>query len=319
MATLTASGLTLVEVAKRHDPNGNTATIAEVLNETNEILNDVPWIEANDTFSNVSVRRSSLPNGTWRKLNAGVATEKTDTSQVRDTGILETESKNDIEVINAFADKAKARMDESRAFIEGLGQTMASTIIYGNTLTTPEQFMGAAPRLASLATTANVLNEGGTGSDLTSIFVVNWSPSTAFMTYPKGSKVGLQHDDMGVQIVTVDSKDFRAYVDFFTWKAGMVVKDPRSIGRVANIESAGAANIFDEDSLITLLNRMNIGPGARIYCNRTVMTQAQIRLKDKTNVYWSTEKGLSGEPWMRFNGIPVRRVDQILDTEAALT
>lgn len=323
MATLTANGLTLTEVAKRHDPNGNLAAIAEVLERAVEINQDVPWFEANDTFSHTSVRRQRLPSGSWRKLNKGVASEKSDTAQVRDViGILESWSKNDVEVINAFKNPTQARNDEDQAFVQGLGQTMASTILYGNTITTPEKFTGLAPRMDAISATTNVINEGGSGSDLTSIFVVDWGYDKVGMLYPRNSIAGLQVEDMGKQIVQdSSSNDFMAYVTHFIWKAGLFVKNPRSIGRIANIESAGASNTFDEDNLITLLNRMTKGPGMRIYCNETVMTQAQIRLKDKSNVNWAVEQGLGGVPFMSFSGVPVRQIhsDILLNTEAALS
>lgn len=321
MTTLTANGLTLAEVAKRHDPQGNLATIAEVLEQENEILQDAVWREANDVWANVTTRRASLPAGSWRKLNAGVAAEKSDTVQVVDSiGILETWAKNDIEVINSFRNKQQARNDEAMAFVEGLGQTMAATLIYGSTVTTPEKFTGIAPRLDDIAATSNCINEGGGGSDLTSIFVVTWGPNEVHCLYPRNSKGGLEHTDMGIQIVTdIGSNEFRAYVDNFVWKCGLAVKQNKCIGRIANIESAGASNIFDEDNLITLLNRMKTGPGTRIYCNKTVKTQMEIRIKDKTNVNYTFADGLAPGPVLMFKGFPVRQVDQILDTEAALT
>jgi hypothetical protein len=323
MATLTANGFTLTEVAKRQH-NGAMLPIAEVLEKAIEIMDDVPWIESNDIWSNVGLRRTSLPAGSFRKFNMGIATEKSDTEQVRDViGLLESRSEQDIEIINSFANPQQARNDEDQAFAMGLAQTMASKILYANTATDPEQFTGLAPRMASLATTTNVLNEGGSGSDLTSIFVVDWSPTTAFMTYPRNSMAGLRMDDLGIETVidTGGTNKFRAYVTHFVWKAGLVIKNPRSIGRIANIESTGTTNIFDEDNLITLLNRMTKGPGLRIYCNENVLTQAQIRLKDKTNVNWSVEQGLSGVPFMSFAGVPVRKIDSqiLLNTEAALT
>lgn len=313
--------LTLVEVAKRKDPDGNLATIAEVLDETNDVLKDAVWLEANDTFSNRTTRRANLPQGTFRKLNEGVADESSKTVNLIDTvAILEAWSQNDIEVINAFPNPQAARMQEAHAFIEGMGQRLAAKIIYGNSATTPEEFTGIAPRLASLATTANCLNEGGTGADLTSIFVVDWGPSGVFMTYPKNSKAGLEHKDKGIETVTDDSGNkFEAYVDKFVLKAGMVVKNHKAIGRLANIESAGSSNIFDEDNLITLMNRMTKGPGRRIYANETVLTQMEIRLKDKNNVHYSRVDGLAPGPVLTFKGVPVRQVDQILITEAALT
>ncbi len=321
MGAITANGLTLAEVAKRHDPQGNLATIAEVLQQRNDILKDAVWREANDVWSNVTTRRASLPGGSWRKLNAGVGTEKSDTVQVVDTiGILETWAKNDVEVINSFKNKQQARNDEAMAFVEGLGQTMAATLIYGSTVLYPERFTGLAPRMDALATTTNVLNSGGSGSDLTSIYVVTWGPNTVHCLFPRNSQAGLAHKDMGIQIVQDSSTlDFLAYVDHFQWKAGLAVKHSKAIGRIANIESAGASNIFDEDDLITLLNRMETGPGTRIYCNQTVLTQMEIRAKDKTNIHYTQVTDIAPGPVLLFKGFPVRKVEQIVDTEAALS
>ena len=323
MSSLTAyKQLTLVEVAKRKDPSGNLATIAEVLNESNDIIGDAVWREANDTFSNKTVRRANLPSGSWRKLNEGVAPESSETIEKVDTiGMLETWSMTDVEIINAFPNPTQARNDEAMAFVEGLGQTMAESMIYGNSATTPERFTGLAPRLATIVATENVLNEGGSsGSDQTSIFVVDWGPNSCHMIYPKGSVAGLQHKDKGIETVRNSSNDmYEAYVDKFVWKAGMVVKNSKSIGRVANIEEDGSTNIFDEDTLITLVNRMTKGPGRRIYVHQNVKTMMDIRVKDKSNVNYTFIDGLAPGPVLTFMGIPVRQVDQILITEGALT
>ena len=323
MASLDAfNQLTLIEVAKRKAPDGSMAAIAEVLNQENQIIQDAIWREANDTFSNKTVRRGRLPAGSWRKLNSGVATETSSTVELVDTiGLLETWAENDIEIINAFPNPMQARNDEAMSFVEGLGQTMAATMIYGNSATTPEKFTGLAPRLNTVLATANVLNEGGSGGDTTSIYVVDWSPNGVYMIYPKGSMAGLEHEDRGIETATDSSNNkYRAYVDVFAWKAGMVVKNSKSIGRIGNIEYTGASNIFDEDNLIILLNRMTKGPGRRIYCNQDILTQMQIRLKDKTNVNFTREDGLDGGgPIMRFQGVPVRLVEQILNSETAIT
>jgi hypothetical protein len=314
--------LSLSDLVKSKGPDGNMLTIAEVLEREVPIVGDAPWIEANDTFSNLSTRRSALPTGSWRKFYEGVAPERSQKTQHRDViGMLESESVADCKLIDAYPNPAQARSDEDVAFAQGFSQTMASAILYSDTITAPEKFTGLAPRLNALATTTNVLNEGGSGSDLTSIFIVTWSPQTVFMAYPKGSMAGLQVDPMpGKQRVLDGSGNaFMAYITRFSWDAGMVVRDPRAIGRIANIESAGASNIFDEDNVITLLNRMTVGAGTRIYMNETVQTQAEIRLKDKSNVNWSVEDGLGGAPLYRFRGIPVRKIDStiLLNTESA--
>ena len=320
MGDVTDSRLGLVEVVKRHDPNGNLATIAEVLAQTNDIIADAVWKEGNDIFSNKTVRRSSLPAGTWRKLNRGVAAESSDTVELIDTiGILETRAENDVEIINAFSNPQQARMDEAAAFIEGLSQEMAATMIYGNAATAPEEFTGLAPRMDALAATANVIGGGGS-TTLTSIYVVNWGVNSVFMAYPRNTTGGLQHEDLGIQdALDASSNKFRAYVDRFVWRAGMVVKNPKCVARYANLEPTGTTTTFDEDELIRLLNRMVLGPGARIYASVNMLTQMEIRLKDKSNVYFTKDDGLAPGPVLRFKGIPVRKCEQVLDSETAIS
>ncbi len=320
MTSLTAyKQLTLIEVARRKAPDGTMATIAEVLNQENAIIQDAVWREANDTFSNKAVRRAKIPSGSWRKLNEGVAIESSEVIEMVDNiGLLETWSQTDIEIINAFPNPKQARNDEAMAFVEGLGQTMAETMIYGSAATTPEKFTGLASRLNTVVATENVITAGGTSSDLCSIFVVDWGPTSCYMIYPKGSMAGLEHKDKGIDIVRDTSNNmYEAYVDKFSWKAGMVVKNSKSVGRIRNIESAGSSNLFDEDDLIGLLNRMTKGPGRKIYCNQTVMTQVEIRAKDKTNIHYTTVNDIAPGPVTFFKGVPFRLVEQMLITEDA--
>jgi len=322
MATLTPAGLTIAEIVKRTAPNGTLETITEVLTEENQIMFDAVWKEANDMYGNKSVRRASEPSGSWRDLNAGIASEKSTTVTVYDTiGELAAASEIDVELIKNAPNPAQARMDEARSFINGLGKTMTSTLLYGNTAVNPERFTGISPRLNTVAATANVLDEGGSGSTCTSIYVVDWGMDTAHMIYPKGSPAGLEHKDKGEQIVypsASSTNKMLAYVDWFIWKGGFAVKNPKSIGRIGSIQASGTSNIFDEDNLITLLNRMTKGPGRRIYVNETVMTQMEIRQNKKSNMYYTKVDGLAPGLNMTFKGVPIRQVDQILDTEAAI-
>lgn len=321
MADVTTHQLGLVEVVKRHAPDGNLATIAEVLNKTNLVLQDALWKEANDFWSNKTVRRASLPTGTFRTLYTGVPPASSDTVTMVDSlGQLYDRSEIDKDAVKSASNPDQFRTDEDKAFVEGLGQTAATKIFYGNQLTAPSEFTGLAPRLDNIAATANVINEGGTGSDVTSIFVVTWGMNTCCMLYPRNSMAGLEMNDLG-EVDALDSNNYkyRAYATEFKWNMGMAVKHPKAIGRVANIESTGSSNIFDEDNLITLLNRMVVNESTRIYVNQTVMTQAQIRLKDKSNVNWTVRDGLGGVPFLQFNGVPVRKCEAILDTETALT
>jgi len=320
MALSANNTLTLIELAKRHDPDGDTAVIAEVLNEENEILSDAPWDEANDVTSHKMTRRLTLPTGTHRKLNAGVPIEASKTVEVRETvAMLESYSQCDKKLADIAKDPAQFRMNEAKSFIEGMGQTMAYKLIYGNSATTPEEPTGFAPRMASLDTADNVLDGGASGG--TSVFVVMWGLDKVFMLYPRNSKtVGIDHQDLGeVTLEDASGNLYQGYRDHFEANYGLAVKDNRCIGRIANIAVTGSSNTFDEDDLITLINRMPKG-NKSIYVNNVIMTQMQIRVKDKNNVYYTPgDSALSGEPVVRFNGHPVRRVDQILTTESTLT
>lgn len=322
--TTTLTQLTLMELANRTDPTGNLATIAEVLTEMNEILIDAPWVEANNQFAHRITRRASLPSGTWRRVNQGVAYSSSQTIPVSEAiGILEAFSRVDRVLVDTAPNPTEFRNDEATPHIEGLSQDLAYALIYGDASTTPETMTGLAPRLNATSLN-NVVSEGGS-SALTSIYVVQWGKTKTHMIYPKGHKaIGVEHKDIGLQIVNdASSNPYLAYVDNFVSNSGLCVRDDRNIARYCNIETgSGATLIFNEDLLIGLINEMpNGGKGAVIYCNSKVKTQMQIRLKDKTNVNFTQDSGdgLSGKPLMRFNGCPIRQVDQISNAETAVS
>lgn len=64
--------LNLVDVAKMLDPSGNIAPVAEILNESNPIIEDIPWKEGNLPTGHRITQRASIPQPTWRRLNSGV-------------------------------------------------------------------------------------------------------------------------------------------------------------------------------------------------------------------------------------------------------
>ena len=47
MATLSIQNPTLLDLAKVTDPDGSIAAVIEILNETNEVLDEMSWIEGN--------------------------------------------------------------------------------------------------------------------------------------------------------------------------------------------------------------------------------------------------------------------------------
>lgn len=324
MATLGATNRTLLDLAVLKDPDGSLSSIAEVLTKDNEILLDAPWSEANDTFSHRIVRRAALPTGTWRMLNEGVAATKTRNKPVKeDIGMLDGISQSDIELVNAAPNPAEFRMQEAAGHIEGMSQTLASTLMYGNNTTDAEKFTGFAPRMASLVSAGRVLGASGSSASLqTSVYIIMWGLDKVHMVYPKGSSLGIEHEDRGVELVvdgTASVSRYRAYIDYFSLKAGLVVRDDRAIGRLANIETAAASNNVDADQLIKITNRMpQRGAGAAMYMNDAIISQFEIQAKDKTNVYYGPEDPF-GREVLFFRKHPIRLVDAILNTEAVVS
>lgn len=324
MATL-VSKYSLVEQAKRIDPSGNQAQIVEVLNrKMGEILTDAPWLPSNDVWTNKTTRRASLPTGTRRKLNQRVTASVSRTTEILDViETLEDYCDVDAALVDSMPSPAVFRSGEVDAFIEGLGQTIVSDILYANANSDPDSMHGLAARLGTIDSRF-VIGASGTGSDVTSVYIATWGQQYAFLTYPKNmaANIGVQHEDKGQ--VTSETSDglMEIYRDHFVIRCGLVVRNPRAIGRIANIESAGASNTFDEDDLITLLNNMETGAGTRIYVNETILTQMQIRAKDKTNVnYTPGGNALSGEPPLYFQSVPIRKIarEVLLNTETAIS
>lgn len=324
MATLVNTKLTLTDLANTLDPDGSPAVVAEVLTKTNRILEDAPWMEANGPTTHTVTRRGNLPTGSLRALNEGVALSKSVTTQAQEVmQMREALSDTDIKLAEISGNVNQFRMINAKGHIMGMGQQLATDIIYGNSATTPKQMTGLMPRVNSL--NDYVISCGGTGggSVYTSIYAVNWGMGMANMIYPKGSPTfGIEHTDEGM-VWTEDaaSAKIKVFRDYFKAHGGFVLEDQRCLGRVCNIVTTiGAANSFNEDKLIELLWNMEVvgdTSGLVLYANRRIMTQAQIALKDKANVTnWAITEGLSGRPVLTFGGHPVKLVDAILNTEA---
>ena len=325
MATLTST-YSLVEQAKRINPDGTQAQIVEVLNRnTGGILQEAPWMPSNDVWTNKTTRRGTLPTGSRRKLNQRVTQSVSRTTEIMDV-IEQLEDYCDVDaaLADSMPSPAMFRSGEVDAFLEGLGQTIATDVLYADANADPDSMHGLAARMGTLDGRF-VIGEGGTGADTTSIYVVNWGQASAHLIYPKNmaQSLGVQHTDKGQVTSETSSGLIEVYRDHFVVRCGLVVRDPRAIGRLANIETSGSTNTFDEDNLITLINNLRTGPGTRIYVNETILTQMQIRLKDKNNVNYTMDSGdgLSGQPPMRFQGLPIRKFDReiLLNTETAIT
>jgi len=339
MATLATSNLTLADWAKRTDPDGRIPIIAELLSQSNEILEDCVFKEGNLPTGERVVIRTGLPGVYWRALNQGIPSTKSTTAQVDEAaGILEARSEVDKDLAMLNGNTAQFRLSEDSAFLEAMNQTQATTMFYGNPGTDPKQYLGLAPRYSSTsaANAQNILSAGGSGSDNTSVYLVVWGDNTVYCHFPKGSKAGLIHEDLGEQTVyNSDGTRLQAYATRYQWKNGLVVKDWRYVVRICNIDvsdliaQANTQTAAAATNIVKLMARSlyripNMAMGrAAFYMNRTVHSGLSIAALDKSQYVLKINEGLSqfGVPysWLSFLGVPLRRVDSLINAEAVVS
>lgn len=337
---------TLLDVASRTTNNGDIPVIAEMLSQCNDMNDDLPWVEASELGGHEFVFRTSMPAGSWRQYNIGVPRSKSTTAKSRvGLGMLQDFSQVDRDLARHSGDPERFRESEDVAFLEGMSQTIAQTFVYGNSVVNPSEFMGLAPFYNSISAAqngANIVNANGAGSNNTSLWLIGWGDDSIFAIFPRGSAAGLQMEDRGDVNLVYDANGnpFVAYTTFFSQEAGLCPKDWRYGARAANIDvtSAGLAgsnawDIFAGMADMLLLFPKLSGTTSGItktdakmeptvrpvwYCNRTLRHWMDVQAMRQHNVLLSIDD-YAGRPVMGYRGIPIKIVDQITNTEAAIS
>ena len=328
MATLKTMNPTLADVAARTDEKGNIITnVVEMLSETNDVITDMTFIEANNQTEHKTTVRSGLPDATWRKLYQGVQPSKSQVVTVRDSlGMLESYAEIDKALADLNGNSASWRLSEERAFIESMNQQMATALWYGDASVTPERFTGFSPRYNSLSAEngRNIIDAGGTGADNTSIWLVVWGQNTCHGIYPKGSQAGLQKRDLGEATLTdANGGLYQGYRSHYKWDMGLTLRDWRYVVRIANIKEAdlrkdastGADLIDLMTQALELVPNLNLGR-AVFYCNRNIRSFLRRMIANKTLNSTLTMDNVAGKHVVAFDSIPVRISDALLSTEA---
>ena len=338
MATLSNTALTLIDWAKRRDPDGSVPVIAELLSQTNEVLEDMLIKEGNIPTGERVVIRTGLPSVYYRMLNQGIPSSKSTTATIDEaTAMLEARCETDVDLASLNNDKAELLLSEDRAFLEAMNQEQCSALFYGNPQTDPKKYLGLAARYSDLSAgnATNIIDAGGTGSDLASVYLVCWGSDTAYGIFPKGSNAGLETKDLGEVTVYDGDNRMQAYARIHKWKHGLVVKDWRYVVRIANIDISDLQGVTGTQatSSTTQLTRLmntalyklpnpNMGKCA-FYMNRSVHAGLANLALEKSNNVLAIESGLNqfGQPtnWTSFQGLPLRNVDALNVSETRVT
>lgn len=324
MAIKGTNALTLADHAKRMDPDGKIPAIVELLSQTNPILTDMVYVEGNLPTGHRTTIRTGLPAAAWRLLNYGVQPSKSTTAQVTDScGMLEAYAEVDKALADLNGNTNAFRLSEDQAFLEAMNQQMAETLFYGDTRINQQRFTGLSARYNDLTAknAQNIIDAGGTGSNLTSIWLVVWGTNTVHGIFPKGQAAGLSHKDKGeVTLEDAEKGKYEGYRTHYKWDNGLTVRDWRYVVRIANIDTT-KLGADDGPNLATLmvqaLHRIpNLQMGnAVFYMNRDAAEYLDIQATEKASLAISV-KETEGVWWTSFRGVPVRTCDALLSTES---
>jgi hypothetical protein len=321
MAVLNAADrLTALEAVKRTGqpwPN----RIIECLTQANEILMDTPVTEANNGTVHTIVRRKTLAQSMERNYYEGTSAVATQTDTITEpTQMWQAWSEVDADLADHTGDAPGFRKTEAIGILNGMGIQQARTLIYGNRKANNGKGIdGFATRLAKIDN-QTVFDAGGTGSDLTSLYIAALGERFLHLIYPRGfGTVGVKQEDKGKQtVLDVNNKKYEVYQTLFKSQYGIALEDPRALIRIANIEAD-----TDPEELILLilkiLRRLPNGANTYVlYGNFTIRDIIEKAAIEKNNVIYSTEDPW-GRPLTMLRNLRVRTVEAILDTETAVT
>lgn len=332
MATIAGTVLTYLDQAKRIGPDGEVYDVCEALQQQNQVLDDIHWEEGNLDTGHQDAVRTKLPDVDYRMANEASPTSKSTADEINaHCGILTGWSEVAKEVAERGGKLAESRFSEAKSFFESLNQKFTGKLFYGNGASVPKEFSGFFIRFNSLsgATKQNIVSGGGAGSDNASIVLVGWGPGRVFCIFPKGDKMGIDHEDFGLQVsqdsTQLGGNRLAVYRDRWEWKHGLFIKDWRYVARAPNID---ISNLTTESSpanlpklMTKLWHRMPSHDNGRFayYMNRTVFEMLDIQLREdvKSGGQLKYEE-VFGRVVPTYRGIPIRIVDQLLETEAAV-
>lgn len=342
MATITPGLMTYSEWAMRTDPDGKVSQLVNLLSQQNSILDDMLADECQSGNVYQFTQVVKLPTPSRRSYNQGVvrslaavAKQVTTTSEYADWSTV------DSSLARLGGQLAERRAQEDFLHMEGLNQQIASDLFYSNRATDPTSFTGLANiyntvNASTSGIAKNVIDCGGTGSDNSSIWLINWGPKHIHTIFPKGLPAGMQHIDKGeLPISDAAGNEFLAWRTWLQWDIGLAIHDWRFGVRACNIDvsdlaTGSAANLLNILALMVLkppVMPVGVGPvqtsddprvvmgRPAFYVNRTVYGALQKQVTNKTNILLQLQQW-AGMTVLTYQGIPIRIVDALLTTES---
>jgi len=329
MAALGTGNLTLLDWAKRLDPDGKVPMIAELLSQKNAIIETMVAREANDGTGHRITQRTALPTVSARSFNEGVSASKSTTAQVVETiAMYEAKSEVDVALARLNGNSAAFRLSEAKAFIEAMNIQVAGDLFTASKAVSPSKFNGLRTRYASTSgdTGDNIVAMNTqSGADCLDCWLVVWGDETCYTIFPKGSKAGLGHYPLQDDYVQdAASKEFFAHRDRWTWDIGLALHDWRGVvrgevDRSVMLAAAKSSSVII-DGMIEMTYRTPLLSSGRpaFYVGRLLMQYLHHSARGGAS-YQLTVENVEGKPKTTFLGIPVYLCDALSAVATAAT
>lgn len=324
---------TMSDLAGRLNPESPEAYATCKILEENELLRDVTWLKDESSLRPISTLLRTTRSGASSRSHRQPA----DPRETLET--LEAIAVVDKKLAELNRNDAAWRAGEELPYLEAMSHDFERALFHGTMPCATERFHGFAERYAWLdakkaATAPNVIDAGGRGKNLTSIWLVGWSPSTCYCFYPKNTAAGLRIEDIGEEAaLDKEGGEFRALKTCYTWTFGLSVRDWRYVVRIANVpkslvehvagecrtqstESPSPPSSAEHPLCALLAQALNLIPsheGVRLafYGNRDVATVLNLLRAEPRNTCLSGKKTESRPGVLFFDGIPFRCVDAL--------
>lgn len=326
---------TFLDVLKRLDVSEEALLLGNALAQTNEILDDLLIVQANEYMVNRVGKYTSLGQASRRRANQGFNPSKAGVEdQVDAASIWADRIAIDEFVLARTPDRSGMIEQELMAKRDNLNIQMAYDLFYGNPALTLDSMLGIAPRLNSTQI-PTVISAGG-ATACTSMYLLTHEKDTFMAWYPATHPGGIKYINRGPNQPITDSagKTFYGEVHDLEWALGISLKNERRCARVANIATGSLSNLgavvsggtANGPDLIDLAIRaMSACQNVRNlnkdwYVNRTVLSFIARQFKAQAN-HWITRQEIEGEgdPIFRILGVPVKLVEQITNSETVVS
>ena len=311
--------LTLNDLRATLMPDDKIVTsYAELLTQENDILDDFPMTAGNQLTGDMHFKRTAMPTAQIRRINQGFTSSKGGKEAVTDTCVeIVSRMTVDMKELDLSPSPEQYLLSESKPHIEVINQDVVASLFYG---TDPEGIKGFATRLNKLSH-KQVVNAGGTGNNLASIYIIKWDNDEVTGIYPKNSKAGLDVFMKENEYVSdKDGNSFRAHITEWSWTVGLKVRDDRYIARLCNIDrdvllgegdTATQARRELFNKIIMTKNKIYHVEKGRVvmYADPDIFTILEIAANEKANMALGYTDIREDRRVLSFMGIPIKRND----------